>query len=223
MSETTKPKRGFRHLTPKERSEAIALWESGKVTLGDLAKKFKKSENTFLKLFRRAGVKRGAKSEELAKAIAEKTEKDLVAEAGITAERIRNTKNDSYRVLDGINKLIAFELTAAQKGGVDVSTREKNIRTLNIAADAVLKTWKGRAEILGIKQDEKNPDDMPELRISELTQEQIKKMMADDAANARLGDELDELDALPDPSVPEPEPEPAGDNAMGDEGMEKIV
>lgn len=189
-------------LTPKERAEAIALWESGSVTLEQLAKKYGKTVGTFAKLFAKAGVKRGSKAEAMEKKVAAELEKTATAEARIIADRIRETKNNAYRLASGIEKLIAFEINEAQKDKVHISTRKENVKTLKVMADTIAQTWNIRAAILNLDKEDNDDHDLPELRISELTVEQIKKMVAQDSINSALDNELDALDALPNPVDP---------------------
>lgn len=203
-------KRGIRHLTAKEKAAAIALWEQGVATLEDLATKFKKNPDTFAKMFRKLGVKKGSKAEALREKVEERLAKEIVDEAAIIANRVRESRDETYKVLSALNKLVTQEVANAVKEKRSVSTTINAQKALNIAADTVLKTWRGRAEVLGIADGEAHGDDLPDLKITELSQDQIRKMIADEGQNMNIDDALDVLEGA-DLAQPGDAPEQMGD------------
>lgn len=203
-----KPKRKGK-LSEREWAEATALWEQGAVTYGQLAEKFDRHEQSFVQYFRRRGIKKGsARAKTMAK-VETAVEKQLVNDAAIIAARIKETKEEHYKMASGLAKLTWGEILKAKQDGVPVGSAINNLKALESAMNVLKKAREERYAVLGLdRPDAIDENDVPELVISELTADQIE------ALRARSFRELNELEAV---SVGDLEDDDAADNGVVEE------
>ena len=203
-----KPKRKGK-LSEREWAEATALWEQGAVTYGQLAEKFDRHEQSFVQYFRRRGIKKGsARAKTMAK-VESVVEKQLVNDAAIIAARIKETKEEHYKMASGLAKLTWGEILKAKQDGVPVGTAINNLKALESAMNVLKKAREERYAVLGLdRPDAIDENDVPELVISELTADQIE------ALRARSFRELNELEAV---SVGDLEDDDGADNGVVEE------
>ena len=170
--------RSSRRMTPAQWAEAEALWESGQVTLVDLAKKFDKAEETFSRYFKKKGLKKGAKKDEHAEKVKEKVADAITDDATVLASRIRETKEEHYQMARAIGKLTWREVLKAQtNGSVAGSTAE--FKSLKEAMTVLKLVREERWAVLGLDNpDTENDANLPDLVIQELTADQIEAMQA---------------------------------------------
>lgn len=201
-----------RKLTPAQWAEAEALWESGQVTLSDLSRKFGKAEETFSRHFSAAGVQKGAKKGEHAEKVKEEVAKNIVDDAAVLATRIRETKEDHYKMAQAIGKLTWKEIVDAQREGRAVATSLPNLKALNQAMQVLKSVREERWAVLGLDNPDTEADnDLPDLVISELTAEQIEDMQR------RQEDEAKGL-GMADIDLDLEEPAEMGDDDVVEEG-----
>ena len=199
-------------MTPKEWREAEALWASGTVTIVDLAKKFNRHRMTFMNHFKKKGIKKGSKADKIAEKAHARMEKEAENDAAIIAARIRETKDDHYKMAAGLAKLTWAEILKAKQDGVALGTIQMNLKSLDIAMSALKKAREERYSVLGLdRPDAVDENDVPELVISELTAEQIEMLRS-----RNFRDVDDDLESLDLPGV-EDEAEGAPENANDDE------
>lgn len=213
-AKVAKPASKSSRLTPKQWAEAEALWESGEVTLDDLAAKFSKHKSNFSRHFDKNGIKRGAKAEAHKKKIADAVTAASVDEASVSAARIRETKEEHYKMASGLAKLVWTEVITAKTGGHALATATANLKALDIAATALAKLRNERWEILGLdRSDYVDGDVIPELVISELTAEEIEKIKNKDLEDMGLdvGKAIQEIPG-------DGEPDDDGENYIVSEG-----
>lgn len=169
---TTKERRKSAHLTARQKAEAKALWERGEVTLDDLSKKFGKAPETFSRLFSREGVQKGSKAKEVEKKTQAAVEAAMEREAVTLAQRVITCKDDHYKFFDALRKLTVAEIASARQRNAPLASVMNNIKTLREAAQVGDITQKKMFEILGINPlKDKADEDLPELKILELSQE----------------------------------------------------
>jgi hypothetical protein len=174
-------------LTPKQWAEAEALWESGEVTLEDLAAKFGKHKSNFSRHFDKLSIKRGSKAEAHKREVAKAVTAAAIDEVSVTAARIRETKEDHYKMAAGLGKLVWSEILTAKQGGNPVSVATANLKALDIAATTLKKVREERWAVLGLdKADFIDEDGLPELTIMELTAEQLEALRNRDEADLGL-------------------------------------
>lgn len=197
-----KPK--SKRLTPKQWAEAEALWESGEVTLSDLVAKFHIHKTSFQKRFAERGIKKGAKKEEHARRVAEEVTKAAIDDATVLAARIRETKEEHYKMAASLAKLTWAEILAAKQNGSPMAVALNNLKALDAAMAVLKKAREERYAVLGLdREDFVDEDGLPELVISELTASQIDALRAKDHT---------EFDDLPDDAILED-----GDNDLEEE------
>lgn len=199
------PTKKGRHLTPAEKAEAISLWKLGDVTIEQLSEKFGKDRSTFLRLFNDAGVAKGEMAKAHAEKIAEKIEKDSVDDAAVLAERIRETKENSYKLAKAIERKIAAEMIDAQAKKLPISSKLMDFKALKEASQALRVTREERYAVLGILDGEKDTeDDIPELQIKELSKQEIEEIQRHALEEANNDEDLD----IPDVDLDENSDEP---------------
>ncbi|MDL2284440.1 hypothetical protein LJC19_04785 [Oxalobacter sp. OttesenSCG-928-P03] len=177
---TPKPrgrKKPPRHMSAAQKAEAIALWESGNVTLDMLAKKFKKDKSTLMRLFQKEGAAKGSAEEETKQKVAEAVEKAIVSDATVLAERIRDTKEEHYKMASALARLTWGIIAEARKAGKPVATIATDMKALQAAAQILKTTREERYAVLGITSKDDDPDKpLPELVIKELDPDDIRKI-----------------------------------------------
>jgi len=178
--------RSSKRMTPAQWAEAEALWESGQVTLVDLAKKFDKAEETFSRYFKKKGMKKGAKKEEHAEKVKERVADAIADDATVLASRIRETKEEHYQMARAIGKLTWREVLKAQTAG-SVAGSTAEFRSLREAMTVLKLAREERWAVLGLDNpDTENDANLPDLVIQELTAGQIEAMQADQEQDLAL-------------------------------------
>src|SRR5690606_16093373 len=119
----------------------------------DLAKKFKKNRGTFVRLFQTEGVEKGSGAKELQEKVQEKVQEDLANDATVLANRIRETKEEHYKMSSGIAKLVWFTITKARQDGKPIATVAYDLKALKVAAETLKITREDRYAVLGIKDE----------------------------------------------------------------------
>jgi hypothetical protein len=194
-------------LTPKQWAEAEALWESGDVTYAQLSARFGKHKSTFVEHFRKKKIVRGAKKAEVAAAVKEEVAKAVVDDATVLAARIKETKEEHYKMAAGLAKLTWNEILAAKRDGLPFATILNNLKSLDSAMSVLKKAREERWAVLGLDKDSGlDEDGLPELVISELTAEQIEALRnrdEDDVGESEVDVVNAELDGLDDDVVEE--------------------
>ena len=183
-------------IKPKEWAEIEILWETGNTTLRELSERFGRVEETFSRYFARKGIKKGSKAAEHAEKVREEVSKSIVSDASIIASRIRDTKEEHYKLSASISKLAWNELNTARKDGVQYETKLNNLRALKTAMDIVKIAREERWTVLGLNDpDSINEAELPELLISEMTAKQIEDLqMRQVQSSQEFIDEIDGLD-----------------------------
>lgn len=171
------PKANRGKLTAKERREAAALWEAGEITLEELGRRFDRHPQTFNKYFAKNGIKKGSKADKLKAKVEERVQQDAANDAAIIAARIKETKEEHYKMASGLAKLTWAELLKAKKDGVPVGAVLNNLKALDSAMSTLKKAREERYAVLGLdRPDAIDENDVPELVIQELTAEQIAQL-----------------------------------------------
>lgn len=175
-------------LTPKQWAEAEALWGAGEVTLDQLAKRFKKSKSTFEKHFSRRGLKKGFKAEAIQRKITTAVESSIVDDTTVIASRIRETKEEHYKMAAGLAKLTWSEILTVKQNGAPMASAMNNLKALDSAMSVLKKAREERYAVLGLdRADYVDEGGLPELVIAELTADQIEELRNRDST------EFDEL------------------------------
>lgn len=191
---TTKEKTERTRLTPAERAEAAALFRSGTVTLEDLSKKFKKRPEAFSRLFKRMGIEKGSVAVEAAKKVEEAAEIHVVTDLQETLRKIKKTKDDHYKMAQGLAMIAWQEIARARTAGVALETLKDTMVTLKLAGDVIANSRKELFSVLNVEKHDQDADldELPELTVRELTNneiDQLKNQVRDDD----MGGDIPEL------------------------------
>lgn len=175
-------------LTTAEKAEAITLWRNGSTTLDELAARFDRDRTTFLRLFNNEGVTKGEASAELARKVAEVVDNNAVNEAGVIAQRIRETKEDHYKMIRGMSKLAWSTLAAAKTEKKPLATTINDLKAIQTATQIFKISREECFALLGLDDKDRNDDTpMPDLVLHELTADQIKEMTSQRVEEDDLG------------------------------------
>lgn len=170
-------KKKSKRLTPKQWAEAEALWATGDVTLERLSSKFGISARGINEHMLKRGIKKGTKAEEHKKKVSEAVTSAAVDDATITAARIRETKEEHYKMSAAIAKMSFNEILEAKRNGSPVSVAMNNLKAFDAAMNVLSKARLERWAVLGLDRDDSiDEDGLPELLISELTADQIQEL-----------------------------------------------
>lgn len=168
-----------RKMKPKEWAEAETLWESGNVTLKELSERFKMVEETFSRHFARIGIKKGSKAALASEKVREGVLKTMVDDATVLSTRIRETKEEHYKLSSLLVKLASNEILQAKRDGQPYESKLNNIKALDLAMNVIKKGREERWAVLGLDDPNSvNDDELPELMINEMTAAQIEDMQA---------------------------------------------
>ncbi len=198
MSETspkTSPKssvkKGIRRLTVSERAQISALWKSGEMTYDQLAKKFKKSVSTIKNVLRESGAVKSELKHEVEKKVAAAVEQTILSEATIYANRIKETKEEHYKMATNIAKLIYAGVVKAKQEGRPLATIAGDMKALTLAAQGLKISREERYAVLGIDAKDAGDDrPLPDLVVQELSADDIKEMHKHNMVQAdEYGDE----------------------------------
>ena len=175
-----KPKRPIKRipkLTETEKAEAIALWKAGAVTLKDLSKKFGRTGQTFITLFKTSGAVKGSTAAAMAKKITEEVEKAVLNDAAVYAKRIKDTKEEHYSSSVAISKIVMATLVRARSDGIPYGNTINDLKAFKVAAETLKITREERYITLGITSADDAADrPLPDLMIQELNAEDIEEM-----------------------------------------------
>lgn len=205
---TTPPKsakvsRRGKHLNEAEKAEAIALWKAGSTTLDQLAEKFDRSRTVFLRLFEAQGVAKGESSAEIARKVTEAVETAAMGDIEVTAQRVRETKEEHYKIASGITKLAWSLIVEARQKKQPYAEISYDLKALKYASD-IFKTMRDeRFALLGLNEKESPEDDeIKDLVVQEVTQAEIQEMKRNQPGHDDLQfPKLDDADIEDIPSV----------------------
>lgn len=175
-------------MTPRQWAEAEALWEAGEVTLDDLAARFDKDRSAFVRYFKKHGIVKGSRAAARKEEVKEAVAAAGIDEATVLANRIRETKEDHYKMSSALAKLVWAEVLTAKKDEKPFSAIKDNLKALDNAINVLMKARMERFAILGLdKDDYVDEDGLPELVISELTAAQIEELRNRDEEGLEAG------------------------------------
>jgi hypothetical protein len=175
-------------MSPREWARVRALWAEGGVNYRDLVEKYGRSAKTFERHFKHHGVKKGSKAKKIQEKVAERLEQEQINDAQVIAARIRETKEEHYKMASALARLSWNEILQAKKDSKPFAVALNNLKALNAAISNLKMAREERYAVLGLdKADALDPEQIPELVIRELTAEQIDKLRARDHLEVEEG------------------------------------
>lgn len=176
-----------RKLTSKEWINIETAWKSGTVTYLDLTKKYGRSVSTFERHFKKKKVIKGSDAEKIRAKVEAAVEKAVITEATVQAARIKETKEEHYKMASAISRLTWNEILEAKKDGKPLSAIMGNLKSLDAAMTTLKKAREERYSVLGLdRPDAIDPDEVPELIISELTADEVQELRDKDFTDVEL-------------------------------------
>lgn len=195
-----------RRLTPAEWAQIKDLWELGTADATEICARFKIKPDTLAKRIKRAGIRRGSRAHEVAKAntaatvkAAEKTAEELTAERKV---KIEKTKSEHLQWTEILARQAMALIAKAKQEDRPFSSEDKNLKALERAMKIVATARDERFTLLDA-HDEVDDRELPQLVIRDLTAAEIKARRdaqesddaeildeTDDAAIAALGEEM---------------------------------
>lgn len=201
-------------MTPRDWARCRELWARGEVTYKDLVAKYGRSYKSFERHFKKHKIVKGSKAKALAEKVTAAMEREQINDAQMIAERIRETKEEHYRMASGLARLSWNEILQAKKDGKPVSIATPNLKALNTAIANLKMCREERYAVLGLdKTDAMDPDTIPELVIRELTAEQVEQLRKRDHTEVEDGPVVQTTD----PAIA-PRDEDDDDEGIEDEG-----
>lgn len=175
-------------MTERQWCEAETLWASGNVTYDSLIAKYGKTKSAFERRFRKNGIVKGSAAAAIKKAAEKKVAESVISDATLIAARIKETKEEHYKMAAGLAKLVWSHILKTQQERVSVATATNDLKAIDAAMTVLKKAREERYAVLGLdRPDAVDPGDLPELVVSELTAEQIKELRDRDTS------ELDDI------------------------------
>lgn len=168
-------------LNRKQWAEAEAIWASGDMTKETLAEKFGISPRSIQRHMSEFKVVRGSKAAEIRKDVEAELARAHVEDTAILVARIRETKEEHYKMVSGLAKLTWAEILAAKQDGKPVAVAQANLKALETAIGNIKKVREEKWAILGLDREDATEDEgVPELMVSELTAAEIEELRARD-------------------------------------------
>lgn len=183
-------------LNSARQAEAIAFWKSGTATLEELSVKFKVNKSTLSRLFKKNGAEKNETKDATTKIAESAVTAAIINDSIIFAQRVKETKEEHYKIATMITRIISSKVANTQKEGKSHTSIAGDVKTLQQAAMALKILREERYATLGISTDDVSDDrPMPDLIVQELTVEDIQQMSRenmvqdDDFDFDSLGDE----------------------------------
>jgi hypothetical protein len=188
-----KPRRRARDLTPAQRAEAETLWKGGDITLEQLSVRFKKTPEYLSRYFSAKGIKKGEDAAKRQAEVREQVAKAMVQEAQVLAGRIKDTKEEHYKLSALMAKLIQATIVKAHNDKVSIATTLNDMKALQTAAAALRTIREERYALLGLnEQKEEEEETIPDLVVREVSTDEIDGMRT--TLENDLGDSLVSID-----------------------------
>ncbi|MFQ2789935.1 hypothetical protein [Aeromonas caviae] len=120
------------------------------------------------------GIEKGAKAAEIKEKVTEKMKDAAEEDASIIAQRIRETKEEHYRLNQAIDKRIVREMVGVESEGRSVATSLGVFKALKTAAETLKITRENRYTVLGIIDNDVLDDELPTLEVRDMMEEEIE-------------------------------------------------
>lgn len=163
-------------LSPDQYARAKAMWASGRYKLQEIATSFDVSIQALQKRFRKDGVTKGMDNDKHAKAVEQAMEASIVNEAEKIAKIISEEKETTLRLSDQIRKRAAFEIAKVTRDQVPLAAAESGLKTLKLFQQIVDGAYGISSRVLGIERIDEKSDEIPTLRIEEMTDADVQEI-----------------------------------------------
>ena len=161
-----------RRVTPKEWAKAEAMYESGDYTLEQISEELGVHLITVQRHMTRTGTEKGARVSETKRRTAEKMDAEIDSDAEVLRQRIKETKEEHYRLNKVIDGRVRREFVLAEQEGRQPSINA--VKTLKLMAETLKVTRESRYAILGIDKEGGADDELPTLEVREMWEEEVE-------------------------------------------------
>lgn len=186
-------------LKPSQIAEMEALWESGEVTIKELAQRFNRDPSMVSRHMTLNNIIQGSRAEEYSRLIRDKIASELAGDAGENAKRIKTMKEQHLGYKNMIENMVLKEFQTMRAKNLPAQAILPNLRAIKEAYSIFNMTRSEGWALLGVVEFEQRVerDDIPELLISELTSEDIERMRIEQLQMASLTGESEPIDIEP--------------------------
>lgn len=179
-----------RRLTPKEWAKAEAMYESGEYTLEAIASEFGVHTLTVQRHMAKEGIEKGSRADEVKRRVVEKMNEEIDEDAEILKKRIRETKEQHYRLNQAIDLGIQHEIVSAKQEGRAPASAINNVKALKLMAETLKITRENRYVVLGLNDESLDTEELPTLEIREMFDYEIAEIRdAQEKQASEFGDE----------------------------------
>lgn len=186
MSSDETPKK---RLTDAEYEQAKTIYELGTKSLQDIADMFGITRQSLWRRFKDDGIERGSRAHEMTEAI----EDEAAKQAEIIAKRVTETRESHYVYAESLAKMIMATIMNSRKEGRTIASADGDLAALNKAIKGLEVLRKERYSLLGLDREDGDPNEEPELLISEMDQNMIEAVRAGLSTQTDNFDGIDEL------------------------------
>ena len=163
-----------RRLTPKEWAKAETMYESGEYTLDQIGEEFGVHTITVQRHMKSKGIEKGSRADEVKRRLSDKMDKEIDEDAEILKQRIKETKEEHYRLNKAVDGRITREIVLADQDGRQIATSINNFKALKLVAETLKITRENRYTILGLDAENGADDELPTLEVREMWEEEIE-------------------------------------------------
>lgn len=199
MDEEVKEKRRYTNIPVQTKRRIRAMYETGEYTIAQVAEEVKLDKTIVENYLKNHGIEKGKRSEEIQRAAMSKAQSMAEQEATLVASRIRETKEEHYKMAMGLAKLTWQEVVQCKQSKQPLGSIKENLKALESASNTLAKCRGERWAVLGLDKDNVGMDSVPELVLTELTADQIEQIrnfqeddsleLADEELNRQFAEE----------------------------------
>lgn len=176
-------------MTATEKATIAAMYEREGLGITEIAKRVNRDVKTVQTVT--GPLVRGSKSDEVARQVEVRLAQEAADQAAESLKKVKDAKEDSYRIATLIHKLIGKTIVDAQRKEQPLSAVANDIKVLKEAAMAAKIAREERYAVLGVKEEE-DDDELPNFTVAELTADEVNEMKGQQRAESGL-DEPDDV------------------------------
>jgi hypothetical protein len=199
---TTKAKRKYARLAPAVWAEIRAHWETGEPTLEDLAAQYSVTTRALQSHFAKHKSVKGSKAKAIAASVQEAVFVERFDDQDKRVLKGREARWIAVANAEKIETAIMGQVEQAQKDPASVVRASAMIKMLNLASQGLDRMHALKWAAMGLDRIDQT-DEMPELRIVDLAEEDLKRIHAGHGVGG--DDDLDDGAPPTSPSLDDPE------------------
>lgn len=171
-------KRKYVRLTPAIWAEIRALWATGETTLAVLSDKYGVSIRALQMHFDKEGVTKGSQARAVAASVEAKVFEAMLPDEDQTVQRAIDVREAAYRNAILLENMIVARLEVANRDPEATFATASALKAFAVAAQALERLHALKRAALGINDDTFRNNDLPALRIEDLSNEDLREMRA---------------------------------------------